>query len=127
MPRLIFKYAEFDGDIDSSHYGPVVLFLDESIPKSENCLFKTNSNMLNSMAMFTFSILDQKYPIWVSLARNFKIYCLRWNLASILIRICWIRCWCSNFLYWTENFPYFYVVLRLNLVPGLTQTWRIQW
>ena len=30
----------------------------------------TNSNMQNSMAMFTFSVLDQKNPFWTNLAKK---------------------------------------------------------
>ena len=30
----------------------------------------TNLNMQNSMAMFTFSVLDWKYPFWVNLVQK---------------------------------------------------------
>ena len=45
--------------------------------------------MLNSMVMFTFSVLDWKYSICANLAQKIKIDCLRRNLAFTLIRICW--------------------------------------
>ena len=64
---FILKYAEFDVDVDSFYFGPVVLLLDTFIPKSQTCLFEmevgtyTKSNMLNLMEVFTFSVLDRKY------------------------------------------------------------------
>ena len=51
--------------------------------KYQNCLFEmkfgiqTNSNMLNLMVMFTFCILDQKYPFWADLVQKIKTVCLR--------------------------------------------------
>ena len=55
------------------------------------------SNMLHLMGIFTFSVLDQKYPFWV-----YKICCFKWNLVPRLIRISWIRCWLSRFV-WSNN------------------------
>ena len=73
------------------------------------CQFKlkfctqTNSNMQNSMVMFTFSVFDRKYPFWTNLISKFKIVSLEWNLICGLIRICWIQWWCSLFRYSTAN------------------------
>ena len=42
-------------------------------PKIQNCHFKLkfgtsiNSNMQNSMVVFTFSVFDRKYSFWVNL------------------------------------------------------------
>ena len=44
---------------------------------------QTNSNMLNSMMMFTFYVLDQKYPFW---SKN-DVF-LRWKLAFTPIQVC---------------------------------------
>ena len=55
------------------------------------------SNMLHLMGIFTFSVLDQKYPFWA-----YKICCFKWNLVPRLIRISWIRCWLSRFV-WSNN------------------------
>ena len=50
-------------------------------PKNQNCQFKlkfgnkTNSNMQNSMMMFTFSVFNHNYPSWVNLVQKFKIVC----------------------------------------------------
>ena len=60
-------------------------------PKNQNSQFKLkfgNSNMQNSMVMFTFFVLDRKYLFWANLVQKFKTVCLKWNLASRLIRIC---------------------------------------
>ena len=61
-------------------------------PINQNCLFKMkfgiwiNSNMLNSMVMFTLSVLDQKYNFWENLVQKIKMFCARWNLAHRLIQ-----------------------------------------
>ena len=45
-------------------------FFGKFSPKNQNCQFKlklgtyTNSNMQNSMVLFTFSVLHGKYPFW---------------------------------------------------------------
>ena len=68
-----------------------------------NCLLKMKfgiqfkSNMLHLMGIFTFSVLDQKYPFWAN-----KICCFKWSLVPRLIRISWIRCWLSRFV-WSNN------------------------
>ena len=48
----------------------------------------TNSNMKSSMAIFTFSVLDWKYPFWENLVQKIKIISLSWNLEPKLIWIC---------------------------------------
>ena len=59
-----------------------------------NCLLKMKfgiqfkSNMLHLMGIFTFSVLDQKYPFWA-----YKICCFKCNL---------VRCWLSRFV-WSNN------------------------
>ena len=60
---------------------------------------KTDSNMQNSMAMFTFSALDRKYPIWANLTQKVKIVKFSWNLVPRLIRICRMKWQCSPFLF----------------------------
>ena len=63
----------------------------------------TNSSMLNSMIIFTFSVFDRKYPFWANLVQKVKIISLSWNLVPRLIRICKIQWWCSLFLFLTGN------------------------
>ena len=42
----------------------------------------TNSNMQNSMVMFTFSAFDWKYPFWANLVQNVKIVSLNAKFGS---------------------------------------------
>ena len=45
----------------------------------------TNSNMLNLLVMFTFSVLERKYPFWANLVQKDKIVCLQCSLVLRLI------------------------------------------
>ena len=64
------KYVEFNGGFQIFCFRLETPFLGKFGQKNQNCQFKlkfvtqTNSNMQNSMALFTFSILDQKHPFW---------------------------------------------------------------
>ena len=98
-------------------------------PKKQNCLFKiklgiyTNLNMLNLMVMFTFSVLDWKYPFWANLVENTKTVCLRWNLNARLIPVWWIRKWCSLFFVSDWNYPFWSnLVQKLKLFVE-EETW----
>ena len=57
-------------------------FLGKFGPKNQNCQFQlkfgtqTNSNMQNSMALLTLSVLDWKHPFWVNLFQEIKIVSL---------------------------------------------------
>ena len=68
-------------------------FLSKFGPKNENCLFKMK--LSNSMAMFIWPAMTRKHTIWTNLVQKIQIICWGWNLASIVIRICWI--------WWTQN------------------------
>ena len=116
--------AEFNYDVHSFHSRPEIPFSGKFDAKIQNCLFKvkfgtpTNSNMQNSMMMFTFSVFDQKYAkfngnvqfflfdwkylFWASLIQKIKIVSLSWHLASRLTRIWKIQWWCSLFLFSNE-------------------------
>ena len=48
----------------------------------------TNSNMQNSMALFSVSVFNWRYSFWANLVRAIKIVHLRLNLAPRLIQIC---------------------------------------
>ena len=56
----------------------VLLFLGKFCPENQNCQFKlkfgtkTNSNMQNSMMMFTFFVFNNKYPSWANLIQKFQ-------------------------------------------------------
>ena len=73
--------------------------------KNQNCQFelkfgnKTNVNMQNKMALFTFSVLDGKHPFRGNLVQKIKIFSLSWNLVPRLIQICRIKWHCSLFLF----------------------------
>ena len=78
-------------------------------PKCQTCPFKvtldrwSNSNMQNSVTLFTFFIFDWKYPFCANLVQNVKIVSLSWNLVPRLVRIWKIQSWCSLFLFLIGN------------------------
>ena len=41
----------------------------------------TNLNMLNSMMLFNFSVLDHKYSVLANLVQSVKIACLNWKFG----------------------------------------------
>ena len=41
----------------------------------------TNLNMLKSMMLFNFSVLDHKYPFLANLVQSVKIACLNWKFG----------------------------------------------
>ena len=65
--------------------------------------------MQNSMVVFTFSVLDRKYPFRTNLVNlgdltpKFKTVCSKWNLVPRLIRICRIQWQFSFFQVLTRN------------------------
>ena len=88
-----------------SMWSTILLFFSKQSkfgPNNLNCLFqmkvstKNISNKLNTMVMFAYFALDQKYACW---SKKSKLNCSRWNLAWILIQICWIRWWRFGFLF----------------------------
>ena len=72
--------------------------------EKKNCQFslkfgtKNNSNMQNSMAMFTFSVFDQNYSFLANLVHKIKIFSLSWTLLARLIPVCKIQWWPFSFL-----------------------------
>ena len=69
-------------------------FLDKLGPQGQNCQFKMkfgtyiNSNMQNSMVVFSFSVLDWKHIFSADLIQKVKIVSLSRNLVLRLIWIC---------------------------------------
>ena len=63
-------------------FRPEIPFLGKFGPKIQNYQFKlkfgtkTNSNMQNSMAMFTFSTFDRKFPFRAYFAQKIRIVSL---------------------------------------------------
>ena len=88
-------------------------FLGKICTRSQNCLFsmKTNSNMQNSMVVFTFSVSDRICPFCANLVQKIKIFSLSWNLIPTLIQICWIYRWCSLFPFSTGNKICVFIIL----------------
>ena len=87
-------------------------------PKSWNCQFNvkldpyTNSNMQNSMVMFTFYIFSRKYHFWANLVQKIKIVSLRWNLI--------LQYQDQKCPFWASLFQKIKIVsLSSNLVPKL--------
>ena len=85
------------------------LFWGKFSPKSQNYQLKlkfvtyTNSNMQNSMMLFTFFVFEWKYPFWANLVQKIKIISLSWKLVPTLIRACKIQWWYSLFLFLIGN------------------------
>ena len=122
-------------------FRPEKTLLGKSGPTNQNCQFRlkfatrTNSNMRNSMIMFTSSVFDHKYPFRLNLVQIFKIVCSKWNLIQRLIWICKIQWWCLFYvLHWKKQ-PVLgnlvqkikIVTLSWKLVLRLIRTGRIQW
>ena len=109
-------------------------------PKGQNYQFKlkfdafTNSNMQNSMVVFTFLVFDQKCPFWVNLVQKVRIISLSWNLVPTLIRISRIQWWCSlsgfdrEYTFWANLVQKIKIFsLRWGLILKLIEIRTIQW
>ena len=116
-------------------------FLDKLVPEKQNCQFalkfgtSTNSNLQNSVAPFSFSVLDGKHLFWTNLVQKFKIFSLNWNLVPRIIRICGIQRRSSLFYVLHLKHPFWenlvskikIVSLSRNLLLSLIRICRLQW
>ena len=116
-------------------------FLGKFGKKNQNCQLKlkfgtcTNSNVQNSVVMFTFSVFNWNYPFWANLVQKIKIVSLSWNLVPKLIRKYRIQWHCSFFFVLVRKHPFWanlvqkikLVSLSWNLVPRLIRICRTQW
>ena len=90
-------------------FWPEIPFLGKFGQLNQNCQFelkfgsKTNSNMQNSMMIFSFSAFSHKYSSWANLFQKSKINCSKWSLLQSLIGICGIKWWCPFYLFYTRN------------------------
>ena len=113
-------------------FRPNITCLGQFCLKYQNCQLAvkldtwTNSNMLNSMMLFTFFVFDRKHPSWTNLVQIFNIFSLRWNLIPRLIWLRWIQWQCSLFFFnqkhsfWANLVQNVDIVsLRLNLVASI--------
>ena len=72
-----FASAEFNGNIYFSFFTTQIPLLDKFGPKNQNYQFKlkfgtsANSNMQNSVMVFTFSIFDQNNLFWANVIQVF--------------------------------------------------------
>ena len=58
--------------------------------------------MENSIVVFTFSVLEWKYPFWGKLLRKIEIFISSWNFVLRLIWICTMQEWSSLFCFRQE-------------------------
>ena len=67
------------------------------LKKNRNC--KTNSNIQNSIVIFTFCVIDCNYPSCANFVQQIKNFVnLRCNLVPRLIQICRSQWWCSFYV-----------------------------
>ena len=117
-----FEYAEFNAGVHLFRFQSEMPFLGKFGRNCQNCQFKvklgiwTNSNMQNSMMMFTLFVFDHKYPFWSNLAQKNKIVSFKWNLILRLIRICRIQCRCSLFLFSIRNAIFGQIWSKLSIL-----------
>ena len=115
------------GDVPSFCFRREITFMDKFRPKNQNYQLKqkflslTNSNIQNSMVMFTLSVFNRKHSFWANLFPKFKIVYLKWKLVPKLIQICKIQWWCPLVLFLTEN-----ILFWANLVQK-TKTISFSW
>ena len=138
--RAEFLYAEFNDAVNFFCFSVEILFLGKFGPKNQNYQFKlkfgtyTNSNMHNSVVIFTFSVFDWKYPFWANLVQKVKTVSLSWNFVPTLIRISRIQ-YCCSLSVFDQEYPFWanlvqnikIVSLRWSLILILIQICRIQW
>ena len=87
-----FEYAEFNDAVHFFRFRLEIPFLSKFGPKNFKVnLTQINSNIQNSMVVFTFFFFDQKCLFWPNLVQNVKLVGLRLNLVASLIRICRIQ------------------------------------
>ena len=79
------------------HFRTETLFFGKFVPKNQNYQFKlkfaaqTNSNMQNSMVLFTFSVSDRKYRFLSKFGTKIQNCLFKVNFISSLVRICRIQ------------------------------------
>ena len=96
-----FEYTEFNGDVHFFCFKPETTFLGKFGSKNQNGQFElkfgayTNSNMHNSVVVFTLSVLGLKKLFWANLVQKIKMISFSWNFVPRLIRECRIQWWYS--------------------------------
>ena len=83
--------------------------------------------MQNSMVVFTWFVLDQKYPFWANLFQKIKVVILSVNLGPRLIRICRIHWWYSLFLFPTGIPLYGRIWSSKSRSSVYAKIWYLDW
>ena len=102
-----------NGGVHFLHFQQEIPLWGKFGPKNQNYQFKvkfgaeTNSNMVNSMVIFTFLFSTQNSLFWENLIQKIKNVSFNWNLVPWLIRRCTIQWNCSMFLFPTGNTLFF--------------------
>ena len=116
-------------------------FLGKLVPKNQNCQFKLkfgtsiNLNMKNSMALFTFSVLERKYPFTGKFGSKnetcqFKLKFGTKNNSNMqnLMMMFNFFCFGSKTHFWTNLVQKIKIVsLSWNLVRRLIRICRVEW
>ena len=106
---ISLRRNSFNGHCHFFSFSLEIPFLGKVGPNNWNCHFKlkfgtyNNSNIQNSVMLFTFFVFDWKYLCWANLVQKIKILSLSWNLIRIIIRICRIQWWCTVFSFSSGN------------------------
>ena len=99
IPKIVMNAECRECNSDVSCFESGMHFWRRFDPESENCVFKmklcvqNNTNILNLIVVFPFSVLCQEQPFQVNLVQNFRVVCSGSNLLSILVSICLIQWW----------------------------------
>ena len=92
--RLI-RTCRISSGVSFFHFQSKCPFLGKFAQTSQNYHLKlkfstyNNSDMHNSIVMFTFFVFDHKYRFWANVVSKVKVISLSSNLARRLLRICW--------------------------------------
>ena len=114
-------------------FGSEIFFLEKFGPKKLNCLFKikfgtqTCSNMLDSMMMFKFSLLDEKWSFLGMFSPKNYNWLFKMKFGTLInlnmLNLSWSRLFYFRpeiLFLWANLIKKFEIVcLRLNFVPRL--------
>ena len=78
------------------------------------------------MVMFICHAKDEKYSFFEKFGPKNQ-NCLRWNLVIRLIRICWIRWWCSDFLFRTGSTFFGQIWFKKAKLSDCDETWCLDY
>ena len=127
LVRRLIRTCRISSGVSFFRFQSKMPFLSIFGPKNQNYQFNlkfsttyNNSNMQNSMLIFTFFVFDHNYTLWVKLVENVKII-----FVSRLIATCRISS-CVHFFHVWSEMPLRIISLSSHLVTRLIQICRIQ-